>query len=67
MNPYVTQVTTIFKANLSNKNTEATYESILKTEFTKSDSQSAWIEIKDLFNSELSSSWNKKQPNTIRC
>ena len=64
MNPYVTQVTTIFKANLSNENTEATYESILKTEFTKSDSQSAWIEIKDLFNSELSSSWNKKQPNT---
>lgn len=63
MNEYVSQVTTIFKADLSKKNTEVTYESILKTEFTKSDSQSAWIEIKDLINSELSPSWNEKQPN----
>lgn len=59
---YVSQVTAIFKADLNKKNTEATYESILKTEFTKSDSQSAWIEIKDLINSELEESWDKKQP-----
>ena len=61
---YVNQVTAIFKADLNKKNTEATYESILKTEFTKSDSQSAWIEIKDLINSDLEPSWNEKQPNT---
>jgi hypothetical protein len=64
MNPHLTQVTTIFKTNLSNKNTETTYESILKTEFTESDSQSAWIEIKDLINSELEAFWDKKQSNT---
>ena len=64
MNEYVNQVTTIFKADLNKKNAEVTYESILKTEFTKSDSQSTWIEIKDLFNSELSASWNEKQPYT---
>ena len=53
---YVNQVIAIFKADLNKKNAEATYESILKTEFTQSDSQSSWIEIKG--------SWDNKQPNT---
>lgn len=61
---YVNQVIAIFKADLNKKNAEATYESILKTEFTQSDSQSSWIEIKDLINSELEGSWDNKQPNT---